>query len=500
MSVLRKIVVMALLGALGAALGAAVGEPLFGEAAPARSVPRRICLLFDVSGSMGDLVTRESGTVTQIQALKEAASDFVIRQDLAVDGVGLAVFASDAQAVQKLGHDATQLVAAINGLHASGGTNLGRGLDVAATVLRYREGEPWVLVFTDGKPETSSSHETPEGAALSAATRLREAGVNIVAIGTGLADAALLAQVTGSPERVIISDPRKLQESCQRSEAIITRQMLATTGVTSNFARNAGLTGAWAALIAIGASLGLLIGQNRHTHRKPLTTGNVTIVAIGGIITGVTFGAVGQSLYFALAEVKPLAEGARLVAWTLLGCGIGFGMGSFVPNLPRHRAAVAGAAGGIVAVVGFLLFAPIVGDAFSRLLGAAIMGLSIGLMMVLVEVATRNAFLVVHWSAKERSTLSLGSKPILVGSSSEAHILIAEDVSPEPIAASIWIEDGVMSMQVRNSITALNVGQELTFGRIRIEVRGDSGAVASMDPAVADRVEPARPRETVRSR
>ena len=55
MTLLRKIMVMALLGALGAAAGALLGEALFLGDSP-RQAPREICLLFDVSTSMREKV------------------------------------------------------------------------------------------------------------------------------------------------------------------------------------------------------------------------------------------------------------------------------------------------------------------------------------------------------------------------------------------------------------------------------------------------------------
>ncbi|MHC5009239.1 MAG: hypothetical protein ACYTGF_17985 [Planctomycetota bacterium] len=61
MTFAKKITVMALLGALGATVGAVVGEALFLGKGPLRAEPRKICLLFDVSGSMGEAVVMPGG-------------------------------------------------------------------------------------------------------------------------------------------------------------------------------------------------------------------------------------------------------------------------------------------------------------------------------------------------------------------------------------------------------------------------------------------------------
>ena len=346
---------------------------------------------------------------------------------------------------------------------------------IAAKMLRHETGERWVLVFTDGKPESSSTNETPEAAALSAAARLREAGVNIVAIGTGLADADLLIKATGTRSNVIISDPRKLQDAFRRSEEVINnRQMLASFGQTESFKHNVMITGAWAALIAIGAAVGLVIGQNRHMRRRMLRFGEAVKVLIGGVFIGLLAGAAAQSLFYVLSEMPGVEVSGRVGAWTLLGCGVGFGMGSFVPNLDRLKGTVAGAAGGGVAAVCFLTLVPIVGDTIGRLLAAAILGLSTGIMVALVEAVSRKAYLVIHWSANEQSSLTLGSNPILVGCTGAAHVLIPDDDCPVPIVARIRIaEKAVPVLEDQHGTRSLSHGETLTYGHTRIEVRAE---------------------------
>ncbi|MHC4653286.1 MAG: vWA domain-containing protein, partial [Planctomycetota bacterium] len=226
MTFAKKITVMSLLGALGATVGAVVGEALFLGKGPLRAEPRQICLLFDVSGSMGEAVVMPGGerVMSQLEALQEAARDFVRRQDLELDAMGLTVFSSDARIITNLSHDGARIERDIASLSARGGTNLGRGFDLAREALASQEGQRWILLFSDGKPESSSTNESPEAAALSAASRVRDDGIQIVAIGTRLADANLLTLATGAPQNVIVSDPQALHEAFRRSEEVINRQ------------------------------------------------------------------------------------------------------------------------------------------------------------------------------------------------------------------------------------------------------------------------------------
>ncbi len=492
MTLIKKIIVMAILGALGAAAGAAAGESLFLRAPePQQREPREICLLIDISGSMNEVVSKPhgQGVHSQLEALQDAACDFVARQDLDLDAMGLAVFSSGAYVVTQPIHDKEVLKQCILDLSAHGGTNLGRGLDMASGMLPYKTKERWVLLFSDGKPGNFSTHESAEAAALSAAARARLAGIQIVAIGTGLADANLLAEITGSPDNVIISDPTALAEAFKRSEEVINnRHMLASQAGMEGFVRALLTTGVWACLIAVGAALGLVVGMNRHLHRGFLSIGDVSKVLFGGVITGLLAGAAGQALFYVLSDVQDIESAGRFVAWALLGLGIGYGMGFFVPNLPKKRAGIAGAIGGVIAAYGFLELGPMVDDRAGRVLGAAILGLAVGMTTVLVEALYKKAWLVVHWNAKERSTLALGPTPILVGASSEAHVLLAESDSPVPVMARIMqtengprLEDGQT-----NSARALRDGEVLDYGRIRLQVRASETEAGSSDDSRGD--------------
>ena len=129
MSFLKRILTMALFGAVGAAAGALAGELLFikKEAIPEKT-PKSICLLFDVSGSMDD--TTPQG-FTQIQALKQAAGELVQRQDFGTDEMGLVSFASGAKVLTPPVQDLDRLSRSLRRLAAGGMTNLERGLVVA---------------------------------------------------------------------------------------------------------------------------------------------------------------------------------------------------------------------------------------------------------------------------------------------------------------------------------------------------------------------------------
>ncbi len=481
MPFLRKIISMAILGALGAALGALGGEKLFSQEGKevAQATPRSICLLIDVSGSMAKLIGGRVSAAgrTQLQELKQAAGDFVERQDLSLDSIALVVFSNDARRVSKLSQDSDKLLRSLHRLDAGGTTNLARGLDVAAQALARAGGERWILLFSDGKPEGLSIHGDPEAEALNAATRLRDSGINIVAIGTGLADATLLRQITGERGNVIISDPHALAGAFRRSERVIrNRQMLASVPDIVDFKESVGRAAMWASLIAIGASLALVIGQNRYLRRRMLGPKELVVIVGGGVLTGLLAGTAGQSLFYFLSGMPGSGAGGRVAAWVVLGFGAGLGMAGFVPNLSRGRSMAGGIAGGIIAGVIFLRLVPELGDTAGRLIAAAILGLCTGMTLVLVESVCRKAWLVVNWGRNEKSTLLLGPKPIVVGSRKDAHIC-PDWEDDAPVLARIWLIDGVIKYEDPKSGIRrdLNHGDVLQFGKISVEVRAAFG-------------------------
>ena len=71
------------------------------------------------------------------------------------------------------------------------------------------------------------------------------------------------------------------------------------------------IAGAWAALIAIGAAAGLVIGQNRHMRRRPISINQMFLVIVGGVLTGLVSGSVGQSIFYVLSELPQVASIGR---------------------------------------------------------------------------------------------------------------------------------------------------------------------------------------------
>ena len=184
------------------------------------------------------------------------------------------------------------------------------------------------------------------------------------------------------------------------------------------------------------AILGTLYGN--------IAIGIVCFIALGkspwlgtGIIIGVLC-----SLSLWLIPSFPIVDLlTRIVGWGLLGICMGGSMSFFIPNLKLSRALLGGTLGGAIGSLGFLAFSFLLGDIAGRLIGAIILGFCIGIMIALLEALSRQTSLIINWGKSEQSKIAIGRTPIVVGSSSEAHIHLPRSQGFPPIVAKIREEE-----------------------------------------------------------
>ena len=236
---------------------------------------------------------------------------------------------------------------------------------------------------------------------------------------------------------------------------------------------NALVLGVWTALLAVCLALMLVAGQNHLMNRPLLEAKTALSVIIGGAMAGLVSGAASQYLFSILELALPawawLQYLGRILGWTLLGGILGAGMGWFIPNLSRVRSGMAGMLGGLVGAAAFLIASAVVADILGRLAGVLILGLAIGLMVALVEQLTRRAWLEVHWSRLQSSTVNLGETPVTIGGGSD-------DIRVPGVPAgtlSIVLSDGrvVCTRQPDGQKTPLKDNSTIKLGKVRLVVR-----------------------------
>jgi len=221
------------------------------------------------------------------------------------------------------------------------------------------------------------------------------------------------------------------------------------------------LIAAWAAFIGLGISIGLLLAQSIYLKKKPVFE---TLIksAIIGILLGAIAGGFAQFIYNYTQFISDIVSTvSRVICWGIMGWGVGWGVSTFVPNFPKSRAMGAGFLGGLIGGV--------MNHFIGSNLGVMALGFFIGLTISFIEEALRTAWLTVIWGKNETKTVTLGQKPILFGSSSEADIYISKDL---PVRASVQIENAkvVMYDKASSQRRELQNGDRVDLGKISFVV------------------------------
>lgn len=372
----RQSLTFAIIGAIACVVGALLFEVLV--PARASSTPSStVALLIDTSGSMR--------SDEKIQEVQRAASLYVSAQANAPSTAGVSVvrFSGDAQTLSALSRDWATHLGAISSLNAEGGTNIARGLEVASDAL---EGTPTgvartILLFTDGQPDNAER-------ALEVAARLRAGGVRLVAVGTGDADTDFLTEVTGDSRLVFRAATGGFADAFRRADTAI-KQLF--SGASSG----RGLLEALilGALVTMALGGALLVAENVLGLRGRPWRDLIWVAPLSALL-GVGGALLGQGLFLLLPDTAP----SRAVAWALVGAVAGavLGLAERSP-VKAVRGALGGAAGGYV---GGFVFA-VLGGALSlgwleligRVLGFAVLGFAIGLMVQLVQQALKRAWI-----------------------------------------------------------------------------------------------------------
>ena len=512
-------------GAMGCFAGALLGEGWLlatrDDKPPAPQItPKSVCLLIDCSGSM---------VHGPLDEAKAAAQTFVDKQNFSVDRLAVLSFADTAGSACPMSKYPAQLKSRIGGLTADGSTNMAEGLKLAWETLQGESGQRWILLFSDGAPDSRSE-------ARSQAQRVLHEGTQIVAIATGGADEDFLGELAGDPQRVLWAASGEFERTFEQAREIIKGGVFIESerGVTGlmGMARVAG----WTAVVGIGLCLALIVAQNRYLFR-PIFQFREMLRGVGGsFLAGLVAGGTSQVLYVVIgagpaarttpwllcgsllglvllltfrrsAEIRLLVAAAALgvvaggggvliqmwlapyawsytdtsflwlawwsaasvvaaaawqlrhhqevkgpamrrafvglafagafllagefvrphvdvisdavtrsIGWILLGSLLGWSMSFFVPNLGVKRGIIGGLIGGALGAAGFLGLMVTVGDLSGRLIGAAVLGLCIGLMIAIVEETFRRVWLEIIYGPRESRTVSLGPEPVTIGS------------------------------------------------------------------------------------
>ncbi|GGA15368.1 vWA domain-containing protein [Okeania sp. KiyG1] len=235
-------------------------------------------------------------------------------------------------------------------------------------------------------------------------------------------------------------------------------------------------TSLWTALLAIGTFIALTTGQKRYLGTS-LNFVQGTAGVAGSLTAGLVAGGMGELFYGGMADVAIIG---RSIAWGLLGALLAFGMAFFIPNLQGKRALVGGAVGGVLGAIAFLSIAGAFGDLAGRLIGAAILGFCIGIMIVITEVLFRKAWLEISYGPKEIKTVNLGKETVTVGSNPELCIVYIPDTPS--VALKFQFDQGNIFCEdvEAGSKRSVRPGYQIDVGRAKVTVCGSEATTSTL--------------------
>ncbi|WP_420207782.1 vWA domain-containing protein [Candidatus Electronema sp. JC] len=143
-----------------------------------------VYLVIDCSGSMdGD----------KLHQAKRGASGFAVESQRKGYSLGLIQFSSYAEHISEPQKEIARINAALEKMQTDGSTNMAVALSLATDKFADRSGEKIICLVTDGMPDDRN-------AALAAANRAKQAGIDIMTIGTDDADREFLEQLATRKE------------------------------------------------------------------------------------------------------------------------------------------------------------------------------------------------------------------------------------------------------------------------------------------------------------
>ena len=417
--------------------------------------PQVICLTIDVSGSMAG---------AKLNEVKQAANNFISRRDLSIDTLALVTFSDNASVQVPFTQNASSIASSINSLSAKGGTNFEAAIQRSAGVLQTDSGDKNILLFTDGESTVGNPSN-----AKTIADNLRGQGIRIFAIATNDADERFLSSLTGDTSRVIRTQDGQFEQAFAKAEAMIYRRGLMDSGGAYTFREAMWRVCIWTAFLCFGIAIFVRMVQNILMQRNVIIRiVNVVAILVATAIVGFVAGGCGQIL-FGIFSFFGLPYIDRIIAWTLLGLISAYGLSLFIPNLNKDWAWKSGAIGGALGAGCFIYLTHTLGDIGGRLTGAFVLGCFIGLMVGIVEVLVRDAYLKITFPGNETTTLNLGEMRISLGSGRSDTVYVSGVTEN---AMTFYLDKGKLLCYKDGQSSNISIGDTVTLGNVTVEVCG----------------------------
>lgn len=240
--------------------------------------------------------------------------------------------------------------------------------------------------------------------------------------------------------------------------------------------------GIWFGIIGAAIAVTLLIAASQYLKRglqvKQALKNGVWV----GFLAGAIAGGIAQYTYQSVGPTEFL----RVICWGIAGGLLGLGLSFRIPNLGQMRGMGGGFIGGLLGGILFVLLAVLKDGSqiVARLSGTAAIGFCIGLAIVIIEAAFREAWLEIRYSPRESRTVSLGSQPVTIGSDPNLCTVYVRNVPPVALRYQL-MQGQIICEEVSSGTThSLQPGEQQAVGTVTIVVCGTASSpqLASNSP------------------
>lgn len=233
----------------------------------------------------------------------------------------------------------------------------------------------------------------------------------------------------------------------------------------------------WSAIIG-GLITVSLFASGEIYNRKPFSAGIYGKGIVSGLIAGAIAGFVAQAVYSTQQSASTIFNQVifRSFCWAIMGALLGWKLSAVTPNLGKSRGIIAGAIGGFIGGVGFILTSAYVTEVFGRMFGLGILGAALGFSIVAIEEMFRRARLEIIWAPKEITTVTLGERPVTIGGGDD-HIFVR---GLPTRAMSVVLQNGKIKCtdSASGQQNDLKEGSRIQIGKVEIVVHTKDEASA----------------------
>jgi hypothetical protein len=235
-------------------------------------------------------------------------------------------------------------------------------------------------------------------------------------------------------------------------------------------------TSLWSAVAAALITVALF-GAGEIYNRKKFASPIYRKGLVAGAIAGGIGGFVAQAVYSFQGEPNFFNQVVfRSFCWSIMGCLVGWRLSAVIPNLGANRGMLAGAIGGFIGGLGFLIISEIFAEVIGRMAGLGVLGAALGLAIVAIEEMFRAAKLEVIWAPKEVTSVTLGPKPVFIGGGDD-HIFISG--LPQHALGVVFENGKVQCIDNSTGIRSdLKEGSRIQIGKVEVVVRTKFGEVS----------------------